>query len=79
MHLIRNLFTERYGRALDNANVESSAVNFVSFQLKQNLCIKVELEDEKLNLMNEIAQEHTLYPGFKESKQNFKPQTQLGL
>uniref|UniRef100_I1LT17 IST1-like protein n=1 Tax=Glycine max TaxID=3847 RepID=I1LT17_SOYBN len=58
LHLIRNLFRERYGREFDITNVELFAGNYVDLPLRKNLSNYSVLEDEKLMLLNEIAHEN---------------------
>lgn len=58
LHLIRNLFRERYGRDFDITNVELFAGNYVDLPLRKNLSNYSVLEDEKLMLLNEIAHEN---------------------
>ncbi|RDX82469.1 IST1-like protein, partial [Mucuna pruriens] len=57
---IRNLFRERYGREFDIANVELFAGNYVDLQLRKNLSICSVAQDEKIMLLNEIAQDFSL-------------------
>uniref|UniRef100_A0A0R0JLB9 Uncharacterized protein n=3 Tax=Glycine subgen. Soja TaxID=1462606 RepID=A0A0R0JLB9_SOYBN len=58
LHLIRNLFRERYGRDFDITNVELFAGNYVDLPLRKNLSIYSVPEDEKLMLLNDIALEN---------------------
>lgn len=58
LHLIRNLFRERYGREFDITNVELFAGNYVDLPLRKNLSIYSVPEDEKLMLLNDIALEN---------------------
>ncbi|XP_027355278.1 uncharacterized protein LOC113865111 [Abrus precatorius] len=57
LHHVRNLFRDRYGREFEIANVELFAENLVDSQLRKNLSIYVAPENEKLKLLNEIAQD----------------------
>ncbi|XP_029125890.1 uncharacterized protein LOC109792078 isoform X1 [Cajanus cajan] len=59
LHLIRNLFRERYGRDFDITNVELFAGNYVNLELRKNLSIYSVSDDEKLMLLHGIIQEYT--------------------
>ncbi|KAK7405214.1 hypothetical protein VNO78_06413 [Psophocarpus tetragonolobus] len=58
LHRTRNLLRERYGREFDIINVELFAGNYVDLELRKNLSFCSVPENEKLLLLNEIAQEH---------------------
>ncbi|CAJ1978582.1 unnamed protein product [Sphenostylis stenocarpa] len=58
LHVIRNLFRERYGREFDITNVELFAGNYVDTPLRKNLGNYSVPEDQKLMLLHEIAQDN---------------------
>ncbi|GKV15902.1 hypothetical protein SLEP1_g26638 [Rubroshorea leprosula] len=68
LHLIRSLFKERFGSEFEGVNVQLRPGNLVNSQMKQYLCIKSVPDDEKLNLINEIAKEYNLRLVFQDSK-----------
>ena len=60
LNLLRQFFRARYGCEFETTNVELRHENIVTSQIKQNLCKLVISYDEMLQLISEIAKEHTL-------------------
>ncbi|KAG7953664.1 hypothetical protein I3843_12G120200 [Carya illinoinensis] len=59
LHSLRCFFGECYGHEFEIANVELHHGNMVSSQIKENLCKNLVPDDEKLELISEIAKEHS--------------------
>lgn len=65
LHLLRNLFKQRFGSEFDRVNVELHPGNLVNCQMKQYLnYIKPVPEDLKLKLITEVAKEYNIQLGF---------------
>uniref|UniRef100_A0A2N9IH70 IST1-like protein n=1 Tax=Fagus sylvatica TaxID=28930 RepID=A0A2N9IH70_FAGSY len=68
LNMLRRYFRKRYGCEFETVNVELRHENLVTPLIKQNLCKYVVPDDEKLKLISEIAEEHTL--GYMDSEQS---------
>ncbi|GKV26425.1 hypothetical protein SLEP1_g35727 [Rubroshorea leprosula] len=84
LHLLRNLFKQRFGSEFERVNVELHPGNLVNCQMKQHLIhIKLVPEDLKLKLITEIAKEYNIHLGLHGSEvqdyrlYNFEPGTEV--
>lgn len=76
LNVLRGFFRERYSCGFQITNVELRHENIVSSQIKQSLGRNVVPDDEKVNLISEIAKEHTLYLCFSDCGQSSNMQSQ---
>ncbi|XP_019154181.1 PREDICTED: uncharacterized protein LOC109150650 [Ipomoea nil] len=63
LHSLRDLFKQHFGKAFERINVQLLPGNTVNSQTKQNLTRKPVMEDIKLQLTDEIANEYAISLG----------------
>ncbi|KAJ4828456.1 hypothetical protein Tsubulata_005682, partial [Turnera subulata] len=66
LHMIRNLFRQRYGSKFDTTNVELLPGNLVDSRIKERLSVNSATDGMKLHLINDIAAQYNLDLGFQD-------------